>query len=52
MIPWFVTVRLDATRTRDFTVMARNSWHAQWIFSQTHRFHALSIIGIRPGRRD
>ena len=44
---WFVTVRLDHQRTRDFTIRARNTWHARWLFSQTHHMHALSIIGVR-----
>jgi len=47
--PYFITVRLDATRTRDFTIHARNTWHARWLFSQAHRMHALSISGVRPG---
>lgn len=50
LLLWFVTVRLDHHRTRDFTIRARNTWHARWLFSQTHPMHALSIIGIRPGR--
>jgi hypothetical protein len=48
--PYFITVRLDAERTRDFTIRARNTWHARWLFAKTHPMHALSIITVRPGR--
>lgn len=29
---WFVTVRLDPTRTRDEIVQARSQWSAGWLY--------------------
>lgn len=48
MLPWYVTIRLDESRTRDVTLMARNTWHARWIASITHPAH--TVIHVRPGR--
>lgn len=33
---WWVTVRLDPTRTRDYLVAARSAYAAGWLWRQLH----------------
>lgn len=48
-IAYFVTVRVDETRTRDYRVVARSAYSAQWIFKQINP--TAKVISIRPVNR-
>jgi len=48
MLPWYVTLRLDESRTRHITLMARNTWRARWFASITHPAH--TVIHVRHAR--
>lgn len=43
---WWVTVRLDACRTRDFRIQARNAYAAGWLWRELQP--GAEIIHIRP----
>lgn len=49
MTPWYVTIRLDESRTRDVIINARSRYHARWLYNQMHPNH--TILAVRPGRR-
>jgi hypothetical protein len=43
---WWVTVRLDASRTRDYRIKAHGQWSAGWLWRKLHP--TAEIIHIRP----
>ena len=43
---WWVTIRLDACRTRDELIQARSAWAAGWLFRQLHP--GVDVLGVRP----
>ena len=43
---WWVTVRLDPTRTQDYRVPARNEYAAGWLWRQLQP--GAEIICVRP----
>jgi hypothetical protein len=42
---YFVTVRIDESRTRDYRVMAASEYNAKWIHTQINQ--GAKIIGVR-----
>lgn len=45
---YLVTVRLDACRTRDFSVMAPTHWSAGWLWRQLHPY--AEVIAVRRAK--
>jgi hypothetical protein len=48
-IEYFVTVRVDEMRTRDYRITARNAYNARWVFLQVNP--TAKVISIRPVNR-
>jgi hypothetical protein len=48
MTPWWVTVRLDATRTRDELIQARSQWSAGWLYRTL--YPGAEVLLVRPAR--
>jgi hypothetical protein len=48
MTTWWVTVRLDATRTRDDLIPARSQWSAGWLYRTLHP--TVEVLLVRPAR--
>ena len=48
MTHWYVTIRLDATRTRDELITARSQWSAGWLYRVLHP--GVEVLGVRPAR--
>jgi hypothetical protein len=46
---YWVTIRLDACRTRDELIHARSAWAAGWLFRQLHP--GVEVIGVREVQR-
>lgn len=46
MIDWWVTVRVDPTRTRDERIAARSAWAAGWLFRQLNP--GADVLQVRP----
>lgn len=42
---FWVTIRLDACRTRDELVVARSAWSAGWLFRQLHP--NIEVLSVR-----
>jgi hypothetical protein len=49
MTHWYVTIRLDATRTRDELIAARSQWSAGWLYRMLHP--GVEVLGVRPARK-
>jgi hypothetical protein len=47
--PWWVTIRLDACRTRDEVIHARSAYAAGWLYRQLHP--TVEVLGVRPVTR-
>ena len=45
---WWVTIRLDACRTRDEVIKARSQYAAGWLYRQLHP--GVEVLGVRPVR--
>lgn len=43
---WWITVRLDACRTCDYRITARNEYAAGWLWRRLHP--GMEILHIRP----
>lgn len=41
---YWVTVRLDPGRTKDFRVKARSEWSAGWLWRQLHPADAVLMV--------
>ena len=50
--PFWVTVRLDACRTRDHRIMARSAWVAGWLWRQLHPGQTVVMIREVKGGGD
>jgi hypothetical protein len=48
MQSWWVTVRLDPTRTRDELIQARSEWSAGWLYRTLHP--GAEVLMVRPAR--
>ena len=48
MTHWYVTIRLDATRTRDELITARSQWSAGWLYRVLPT--GVEVLGVRPAR--
>ena len=48
MTTWWVTVRIDATRTCDELVVARSQWSAGWLYRVLHP--EAVVLMVRPAR--
>jgi len=46
--PWWVTIRLDACRTRDERIYARSQWAAGWLYRRLHP--GVEVLLVRPAR--
>jgi hypothetical protein len=49
MSPWWVTIRLDPTRTRDELIQARSQWSAGWLYRVLHP--TVEVLSVRPVQR-
>jgi len=49
MTPWWVTIRLDPTRTRDELIQARSAYAAGWLYRQLHP--TVEVLSVRPVSR-
>jgi uncharacterized protein YndB with AHSA1/START domain len=49
MRDWWVTIRLDACRTRDERIRADGQWHAGWLYRQLHP--TVEVLSVRPVQR-
>ena len=47
--PYWVTLRLDATRTQDIRLEARSHWAAYWLARVLHP--GVEVIGVRLADR-
>lgn len=47
--PYFVTIRIDEERTRDYRVMARSAYNAQWLYHEINP--QAKIVKVRPVNR-
>lgn len=47
--PWWVTIRLDPTRTRDDLIQARSQWSAGWLYRVLHP--GVEVLSVRPVQR-
>jgi hypothetical protein len=45
MRAWWVTIRLDPTRTQDIRLLASSRWAAWWLARQLHP--GLEVLGVR-----
>jgi hypothetical protein len=48
MTPWWVTVRLDPTRTRDDLIQAKDQYGAGWLYR--HLYPDREVLLVRPAR--
>lgn len=46
MRDWWVTIRLDPTRTRDERIKARSEFQASWLYRQLNP--GIEVLGVRP----
>jgi hypothetical protein len=46
---WWVTIRLDPTRTRDDLIQARSQYAAGWLYRQLHP--TVEVLSVRPVQR-
>lgn len=49
LLHWWVTIRLDACRTRDEVIQARSQYAAGWLYRQLHP--TVEVISVRPVSR-
>jgi hypothetical protein len=49
MPSWWVTIRLDACRTRDEVITARSAYAAGWLYRQLHP--TVEVLIVRPVQR-
>lgn len=47
---WWITIRLDACRTRDELIQARSAWSAGWLYRYLHPH--IEVLSVRPVSRN